>query len=102
MSLYRRAPKRDASEPAIRQVLERCGFRWQSLSMPGGPDALVARGGRMWLIECKSITADQRQGRLRPNQARWHAEWTGPAPVLLRSADEAIAWVQTSHASIGD
>ena len=92
MSLYRRAARRDGSEPAIRAILERLGYLWQPLSIPGGPDAIVARQGQMWLIECKSVTNDKRQAKLRPNQVAWHQKWTGPAPVILRSAEDALRW----------
>ena len=86
---YRNADRRDIAEPDIRAVFEAHGWSWQSLSIRGGPDAVVgASGGRLALIEVKTG-----KGKLRPGQIAWAASWRGPAPVLLRTPEEALAWL---------
>jgi Holliday junction resolvase len=48
----------------------------------GVPDILVARRGRLWLVEVKGA-----KGKLTPDQEEFHAAW----PVhIVRSVDDAI------------
>ena len=83
----RRAARRDDSEAAIVEHLRAIGYSVQQLSDPDVPDLLVARAGRMWLLECKSDG-----GGLRPGQREWIQRW--PAPVgVVRSPAEAYEWV---------
>jgi hypothetical protein len=68
--------------------LRRLGFSVQPLSIPDGPDLLLAKAGRHGLAEVKTGTA-----KLRPGQRDWIAAW--PAPVyVLRSVDDAVALAQ--------
>ena len=86
---YRNADRRDIAEPDIRAVFEAHGWSWQSLSIRGGPDAVVgASGGRLALIEVKTG-----KGKLRDSQIAWVASWRGPAPILLRTPKEAQKWL---------
>jgi hypothetical protein len=78
--------KRDRNEPEIVQALERTGWQVVKLSMPHGPDLLLAKAGRCLLAEVKTA-----KGKLQPGQAQWHAAWRGPAVLVLRSVDDALA-----------
>jgi hypothetical protein len=83
----RRAAKRDATEGAIVEALERFGCVVVRLSQPGIPDLLVrAPDGRVDLVECKAPC-----GTRTPAQVRFIATW-GVVP-LLRSPEEAIRWL---------
>ena len=87
VSLYRRAAKRDANEAAIFAALRAAGVAVLPMSMRGAPDAIAfASGGRVWLLEVKAA-----KGRLTKDQITWRATWKGPAPVTVRSVDEALA-----------
>jgi hypothetical protein len=79
----RRAAKRDATEPAIIDALQRAGCRVQPLSQDGVPDLLV-RGPKGWaLLEVKSPG-----GRLTPAQRQWRQTY-GVVPIV-QTPDEAI------------
>lgn len=54
MSLFRRNPRRDASEPAIRAALEQVGVKVEPLSGAGIPDLACLTGNRVFFIECKT------------------------------------------------
>ena len=90
MSLHRRNPRRDLNERAIIAALEACGCSVQPLSAAGCPDLLVGKGGKVALVEVK-----QPKGRFKPAQIAWRENWRGPAPVTVRSVDEAIELVRT-------
>lgn len=90
MSLHRRAAKRDANEAAISEALIACGCSVVKLSAPGCPDLLVWHVRKGWqLIEVKSKT-----GKLTPAQVDWREAWDGPAPLVMRTVDEALDWVR--------
>jgi hypothetical protein len=86
VSLYRRNPRRDENEPAIRKAVEALGATWQPLSIPGGPDALIGFRGENLVMEVK-----QPKGKLRPSQEAWHARWRGAAVIVARTPAEAVA-----------
>ena len=88
MSIHRKAAKRDAVEPAIVQTLVGMGASVTKLSAKGVPDLLVGIRGRTFLVEAKSD-----KGKLTPDQVEWHENWRGAQVVILRSDDEAEAWV---------
>ncbi len=52
-TLKRHNAKRDANEPAIVAALARCGWFVQRISIKDFPDLLIAKGGRMHLVEVK-------------------------------------------------
>lgn len=86
MSIHRKNAKRDASEPSIRETLERCGWSVEPHSNKGAPDLIAAKYDVMLWIECKSGNR-----KLNADQVKWHAAWKGPKPYVLRSSDDALA-----------
>lgn len=82
--LYHTTGNRDRNERPIIEALEAQGFCVSQLQGRGVPDLLVAKGRAMWLVEIK-----QPKGTYTPAQNQWRAKWTGPAPVTLRSVDDA-------------
>ncbi len=100
----RRAARRDEAEPPIVDALEAVGASVQRLAVKGVPDLLVGWRGRMWLLEVKlPLTARGALPRGRSlkhkgghddmtaDQVAWWAAWRGPAPVIVRTVDEALA-----------
>lgn len=85
MSMPRRNPKRDLSEPEIVKALIGCGFSVWRQDQP--VDLLVGFRGRCWLVECKTGKA-----KLNDNQKAFSASWRGPPIVVLRDAQMAIDW----------
>jgi Holliday junction resolvase len=85
----RRAAKRDASEPAIVQALQACGFAVERVSDSGQPDLLLSRAGRWYVAEAKS-----RYGKLTPAQERMHARARAEIPIF-RTAEDAIQWANS-------
>lgn len=82
--------KRDASEPAIIATLKAAGWSVQQLHIPGGPDLLCgAYGSFVGVAEVKSGKA-----ALRDEQTDWHQRWRGVPVRVLRTADDAMAWVR--------
>ena len=91
----RRAAKRDATEPAIIEALQRAGCLVQPLSQDGLPDLLV-RGPRGWaLLEVKSPG-----GKLTSAQIAWRKTF-GNVPVVT-DPEDAIRVVIGNVATIGD
>lgn len=86
MSLHRRNPRRDASEPEVISALEACDFTVMQISAKGKPDLVIGRNGVSALVECKT-------GRKGLNQAQemFWMKWAGNGRLVLRSADEALA-----------
>ena len=81
----------DRNELEIVKALRQMGCtveRIRSLR-PGCPDLLIGRFGVCYLAEIKV----PKTGRLSEGQVKWHAEWQGGKPVILRSVDDAIAFV---------
>lgn len=93
----RHSAKRDGNEAEIVNVLEGGGFCVDRINGTGIPDLLVGKCARMWLIEVK------RRGKgLTPAQIAWRARWRGPAPITLRSVEEALTWIRRALALAGD
>lgn len=88
MTIHRFDAKRDSNEPSIVEVLEAGGYTVDRVSAKGFPDLVVSKHGRAWFVEVK-----RPKGRFTPSQVEWRAKWQGPAPVTLRSVDEALAWM---------
>ena len=78
--------KRDASEREIVDALRKCGVTVYLLDQP--VDALLGYRGKTTLAEFKTGKA-----RLNANQVRFVEEWRGSAVVTMRSADDAVQWV---------
>jgi hypothetical protein len=85
----RRAAKRDLIEQEIVALLRVNGWSVQPLSLKDGPDLLVGKCGRCWLVEVKTGNK-----RLRPGQVEWHADWRGSKVRVLRSVADAEAFVR--------
>lgn len=85
----RRAAKRDRVEVEIVRLLRASGFSVEFLSGDGVPDLLCGRGGLTVLIEVKTGNK-----KLRPSQVEWHDGWRGARPHILRSVDDAEAFVK--------
>lgn len=86
------ARRTDATHREVVDALVACGCSvapWRNLA--GCPDVVVGVPGTpgAWLVEIK-----QAKGKLRASQLQWQAAWRGGPVVVLRSADEAIAWVR--------
>jgi hypothetical protein len=79
-----RAAKVDSNQVEIVSALRKvgcCVMHMHTLGK-GVPDILVARRGRLWLVEVKGP-----KGKLTPGQEAFHAAW----PVhVVRSVDDAI------------
>lgn len=85
----RTAAKRDANEAEIVQALLDAGYSVERLNDPALPDLLVAGSGVNALLEVKTA-----RGRLTKAQKEWWAKsWPGPRAVV-RSAAEALAWME--------
>lgn len=82
----RRAAKRDASEREIVEVLRQCGVTVYLLDQP--VDALLGYRGKTTLAEFKTGKA-----KLNANQVRFIEAWRGSPVITMRSANDAVAWV---------
>jgi hypothetical protein len=87
MTCYAR--RQDGTQAEVVQALRACGCQVEDTSWigRGWPDLMVRLGTDWHAIEVKSRT-----GKLRQAQEAWRDRWGIPFAVL-RSADEAIAWV---------
>lgn len=75
--------QRDGPEAEIVEYLTSIGYAVAKIGGKGVPDLLVARAGRMWLLEVKA-----KGGKVRPAQRAWMQRW--PAPVwVVTSPEEA-------------
>jgi hypothetical protein len=99
VSTWRKAPRRDASEPGIVRALTALGCSVQPLSGKGVPDLLVGVRGMNLLLECKA-PAGPKGGTshrdLNEDQRHWHATWRGSKPYVCRTTDDAIAAVMSA------
>lgn len=85
MSLYRRAARRDATEPPIVAALEKCGQLVWRLREPLDLLVFDQVSRRFWLAEVKTPT-----GRLKSSQERLLV-LVGDAPAyILRSVEDAV------------
>lgn len=81
-----RACRLDTTHHDIVDTLLAHGYRCQSLAQVGMgcPDALVSKGGQMWLLEFKS-----KGGKLTDFQKRWIETWDAPVHVVT-TPEEAL------------
>lgn len=98
----RRAAQVDTHQAAIVRSLRAIGCSVQSLARIGDgcPDLLVARAGRMWLLEVKApLGAEGGRStdgqKLSALQQDWHQRWRAPVHVV-RTVQEAFAVVEAS------
>ena len=96
MSLYRRAAKRDASEPEIVKVLLAAGCSVVRHSGKNEPDLFVGYRRRTYAIECKTNNAP-----LKPGQLWWAEQWQGDSVWVLYNAAQArkalSMWAESSR-----
>lgn len=84
----------DANHTEIVAALRAVGCSVQDLAAVGGgcPDLLVARKGKMALLEVKDGKKPPSARRLNPLQQAWHNDWRSPVHVVL-SVEQALAVV---------
>ena len=88
MGLRRYANKRDASEPIIVEIFQRCGATVERLDRP--VDLLVGYLGVTHLVEVKT-PGTQYGKKLGDGQQAWADAWRGSQVHVVRSADDAIS-----------
>ncbi len=83
----RRAARTDVNQRQIVKALRKAGASVQPLHTVGDgvPALLVGIGGWTYLIEVKG-----EHGSLTQDQVKWHEEWRGGIPVIVRSEVEAL------------
>lgn len=83
----RRAARVDENQRAIVKALRKAGASVQPLHTVGDgvPDLLVGIGGKTFLVEVKN-----EKGTLTPDQIRWHSEWRGAKPLVVRDEVQAL------------
>jgi hypothetical protein len=76
--------QRDGPEAEVIAYLRERGYSVAKIGGQGIPDLLVARAGRMWLLEIK-----RKGGKVRPSQREFIRSW--PAPVwVVTTPEEAL------------
>jgi hypothetical protein len=80
--------KVDGNQGEIVAALRKLGATVQSLAAlgKGCPDLLVGYAGRNYLLEIKIAG-----GKVRPDQADWHATWHGQVAVVTTWQEAAYA-----------
>jgi hypothetical protein len=79
--------RQDKNHSAIVKDLTLLGYQVHEMKSVGGgfPDILVARHGRMCLMEIKT-----EDGGLNEKQKKWHSAWQGPSVAVVRTTEQAI------------
>lgn len=92
--MTRRAPRLDANQPAIVEVLRRFGFSVTSTAglADGFPDLVVGYRGITDLIEIKDGDKPPSARKLTDDEAEFHASWQGRPVVILESVEDALAF----------
>lgn len=87
----RRRARIDANQTRIVEALRRVGCSVQSLAVLGSgvPDLLVARFGRLWLMELKDGDKPPSQRMLTDDEEAWIHRWQSPV-YIVKSVDEAL------------
>ena len=91
----RRASKRDASEKPIVDALRKCGCSVYIMDKP--VDLLIGFRSRTFLAECKTPQT-QYGKKLNKAQQDFQDNWKGDAVVILRTVDDALAFVNVISA----
>lgn len=94
----RKYGKVDANHTHIVKALRALGCSVQSLASLGNgvPDLLVARNGRMALMEVKDGMKSPSQRKLTDDEFEWIQKWNAPVYVIT-SVDEAVAAIQSLY-----
>ena len=83
--------KRDITEASIVDALRKSGATVYLLDQPC--DALAGLHGQSHLLEFKTG-----KGKLTADQQKFQSTWRGSPVVILRTVDEALAFVKTCKA----
>lgn len=92
----RYAKRRDVCERGIIDALIAVGASVTQLDAKGAPDLLVGFRGATILLEAKDAhgsfkrNGKKSQSGLRATQDEWWARWTGAAPIVVTTPDEAL------------
>ena len=94
VAIWRRAAKRDTSEPGIVEALTAAGARVWRLSLP--LDLLVGYQGRFYLLECKTGT---RKRKDQPEQDETLAEcrYRNLPAYVVRTPEDALQAIGAIH-----
>lgn len=94
MSIWRRATKRDKSEPAIVDALRKAGARVYRLNKPF--DLLCGVGGRWVVLECKTGTRTRKDQRGQTDDLK--ACQAGGLPAyVVRTPEDALQAIGACH-----
>ena len=79
--------RQDSNHAGIVKDLRLLGYQVHEMKSVGGgfPDILVARNGKMALLEIKT-----EDGELNDKQKQWHSKWEGPEVGIIRTTEQAI------------
>ena len=79
--------RQDSNHASIVKDLRLLGYQVHEMKSVGGgfPDILVARNGKMALLEIKT-----EDGELNDKQKQWHSKWEGPEVGIVRTTEQAI------------
>lgn len=79
--------RQDSNHASIVKDLRLLGYQVHEMKSVGGgfPDILVARNGKMALLEIKT-----EDGELNDKQKQWHSKWEGPEIAVVRTTEQAI------------
>jgi hypothetical protein len=90
-----RARRVDSNHSQIISIFRRCGFSVLDLSRVGCgcPDLLVAKAGRLQLVEIKDGAKSASRRKLTPDQVRFHESWRSSL-VICNSVEEALMVIQ--------
>ena len=96
MPRYRAKVDRNQSEiiQALRSVGPHVSVRSLAGQGQGIPDLLCGISGVTFLIEVKDGAKSLSRQKLTPDQEDFIARWTGSPVVILRDAEEAVAWAR--------
>jgi Holliday junction resolvase len=86
--VVRRRGRIDANQPEIVKALRKAGANVLSLASVGDgcPDLLVARGGRMILMEIKDGTRKPSEQELTDDERLFHLRWSRYAVIVTSVA----------------
>jgi len=93
--LKRHANKRDISEPEIVEALEKAGCTVFRMDKP--VDLLVGRRNTNFLVECKTVRKQGGLDKFTEDQIKFMDSWRGGPVVVLRSAEDAINWLNVAE-----
>lgn len=94
--MKRRAAKVDRNQAEIVKALRQMGCSVLSMAAigNGAPDLLVARCGRVLLVEVKNSEQCPSKQRLTEDQVSFHRNWNSEINII-HSVDEAIKLIES-------